>query len=66
MTNTPQTQEFELMTTDLAAKYLATSPAYLRNNCKRLGIPTYRLGKQLRFRKAELDQWLEDQCASNS
>lgn len=49
----------DILTTADAADYLATSPAYLRNNCKRLGIPGYKIGNQLRFRRSELDAWLD-------
>jgi excisionase family DNA binding protein len=52
----------DILTTDEAAAYLVKSPAYLRNNCRQLGIKTYKVGNQLRFRRSELDQWLDDQC----
>ena len=52
----------DILTTDEAAAYLAKSPSYMRNNCRQLGIKTYKVGKQLRFRRSELDQWLDDQC----
>jgi excisionase family DNA binding protein len=52
----------DILTTDEAAAYLAKSPSYLRNNCRQLGIKTYKVGKQLRFRKSELDQWLDGQA----
>jgi excisionase family DNA binding protein len=53
--------EFELMDTKVAGHYLGKSPTYLRNNYSRLGIKAYKVGKQLRFRKSELDAWLESQ-----
>ena len=53
----------DILTTDEAAAYLAKSPSYLRNNCRQLGIKTYKIGKQLRFRRSELDQWLDQQCS---
>ena len=53
--------EFELLNTKFAGNYLGKSPTYLRNNYSRLGIKAYRVGNQLRFRKSELDTWLESQ-----
>jgi len=52
----------DILTTKEAANYLVKSPGYLRNNCKRLGIKSYKIGKQLRFRRSELDSWLEAHC----
>ena len=52
----------DILTTDEAAAYLAKSPSYLRNNCRSLGIKAYKVGKQLRFRKSELDLWLDGQA----
>ncbi len=53
--------KFELMDTKIAGHYLGKSPTYVRNNYSRLGIKAYKVGKQLRFRKCDLDAWLESQ-----
>ncbi len=53
--------EFELMDTKIAGHYLGKSPTYVRNNYSRLGIKAYKVGNQLRFRKCDLDAWLESQ-----
>jgi excisionase family DNA binding protein len=53
----------DILTTHEAAEFLAKSDAYLRNNYQRLGIKAYRVGKQLRFKRSELNQWLENQVA---
>jgi excisionase family DNA binding protein len=53
--------EFELMDTRIAGIYLGKSPTYVRNNYSRLGIKAYKVGTQLRFRKSDLDAWLESQ-----
>ncbi|MEY2772939.1 MAG: Helix-turn-helix domain [Actinomycetota bacterium] len=51
----------DIMTTQEAARYIVKSDAYLRANYQRLGIKAYRVGNQLRFRRSELDTWLEGQ-----
>jgi len=44
-----------------AAKYLGCSPDTLnRERCqKRLCIPYFRFGRHIRYRRRELDAWLE-------
>jgi len=54
----------DILSTSEAADYLSKSPRYLRANFKRLGIKGYRVGRHLRFRRTELDQWLESRIAS--
>ena len=54
----------DILSTSEAAKYLSKSPRYLRANFKRLGIKGYRVGRHLRFRRTELDQWLESRHVS--
>ena len=51
-----------LWETDTAAQYLGKSTQWVRENRIRLAIPAYRLGRQLRFRKADLDRWIEGQA----
>jgi excisionase family DNA binding protein len=53
----------DILTTNQAAEFLAKSDAYLRNNYQRLGIRAYRIGNQLRFRRSELVEWLDNQVA---
>ena len=55
--------EKDILTTKEAAQYIAKSPAYLRTNHQRLGIKAYKIGRQLRFRRSELDAWLNEQVA---
>lgn len=62
MSNGNLHMESDILTTHEAAIFLAKSDAYLRNNYQRLGIKAYRIGNQLRFRRSELSQWLEDQA----
>ena len=43
-----------------AAKYLRLSPGALRNSTHRGVVPYYKLGRSLRFKKADLDRLLEE------
>ena len=52
-----------LIDTQEAGLYMGKSPAWLRANCQRLGIPSYKVGRQLRFRQSELDLWLSEQAS---
>lgn len=54
---------FNLWTSETAASYLGKSPSWLRGNHLRLGIPSFKVGNQLRFRKAQIDAWLDEQIA---
>jgi excisionase family DNA binding protein len=48
-----------------AAAYLAVSVEVLRNLVRAGDIPHTRIGRQLRFRLVDLDQFLEDQTSRN-
>jgi excisionase family DNA binding protein len=50
-----------LMTTEEVALFLGKSPAWVRTAISVLGIPSYKVGKQYRFKKTEIEQWLEKQ-----
>jgi excisionase family DNA binding protein len=50
-----------LMTTEEVALFLGKSPAWVRTAISVLGIPSYKVGKQYRFKKSEIEQWLEKQ-----
>jgi excisionase family DNA binding protein len=50
-----------LMTTEEVALFLGKSPAWVRTAISVLGIPFYKVGKQYRFKKIEIEQWLEKQ-----
>ena len=45
-----------------AADYLNCAPITLaKDRCDRkLGIPFYKLGRSVRYKKADLDAWMED------
>ena len=46
-----------LLDVEGAARYLNVKPSWLYSNADRL--PTIRVGKLLRWRLADLDEWLE-------
>jgi excisionase family DNA binding protein len=48
-----------------AAAYMAVSVEVLRNLVRAGDIPHMRIGRQLRFRLVDLDQFLEDQTSRN-
>jgi excisionase family DNA binding protein len=48
-----------LLTTEEAAEYLGKSSWWLRENISRLGIPAFKIGRQWRYRKEDLDLWLD-------
>lgn len=43
---------------DEAAQYLGIKPVTLRNWIKKTDIPTRKIGKQWKFKRSELDKWV--------
>lgn len=43
---------------DEAAQYLGIKPVTLRNWIKKTDIPTRKIGKQWKFKRSELDEWV--------
>jgi len=57
--------EARLLTVSEAAKYLSTTPRYMRTLAWRKELPTVRLGKRLLFDKQDLDAFIaEKKCAA--
>ena len=54
-----------VMTTDEVAKYLRISKASLYRLVKNGEIPVSKIGRQLRFRKDVVDDWMTKKEASN-
>ena len=54
-----------LMTTDELANYLRISSASVYRLVKMNQIPVSRIGRQLRFRKSAVDDWLSKKEAGN-
>lgn len=52
----------ELMTVQELAAYLHVPPSWIYDNHARLGIPSVRVGRMLRFRLTAVDRWLDDQA----
>ncbi len=61
-----QPQQSALLDTRQAAEYLCVAPRTLEiwRSCKRNSIPYIKVGRRLvRYRRADLDRWLESQTA---
>lgn len=52
----------ELWTVDEAANYLKLHPETIRRKAREHAIPSVRLGRWLRFRKEQLDEWIAAGC----
>jgi excisionase family DNA binding protein len=52
------------ITTEEAAAWLSKPPSWLQNNVVRLGIPHAKCGRQYRFRRSDLDAWMQAQAAA--
>lgn len=44
------------------AEYLGVTPAWVYNNHRTLNIPARKIGGHLRFRLADVDRWIEQDC----
>lgn len=49
-----------LMQLDDVVRYLGLSKRTLYEHLRQGSIPAYRLGRQWRFRKEQLEEWLEE------
>jgi excisionase family DNA binding protein len=52
------------MTLEEAADFLAVTPRWVYDNHEQLAMPALRLGRTLRFRREDLDTWLNTRTAS--
>jgi excisionase family DNA binding protein len=52
-----------MLTVKDVAEILAVSPDTVYDEWRRWGLKGYRVGKHLRFREREVDQWIEKQAA---
>ena len=50
-----------LMTVNDLANYLSKPKSWVYDNHKPLGIPSCRIGQAIRFRRAAVDAWLDEQ-----
>jgi excisionase family DNA binding protein len=48
-----------LITLDELAEFLGVTPRWIYDNHKAQGIPAFQIGRALRFRRADIDGWLE-------
>jgi excisionase family DNA binding protein len=49
----------DIMTTQEVAEYLRTSVETIKRMARRGALPAAKLGRNWRFRKADIDDWLE-------
>lgn len=54
----------KLMNTEEAAAFLGKSPWWLRENIGTYGIPAYKIGRQWRYKREDLEEWLNLHKAS--
>jgi len=56
----------DLLTTQQAAEFLGVSPGSLEvwRCTKRYGIPYLKVGSRVRYRRADLERWLESRVVS--
>jgi excisionase family DNA binding protein len=53
-----QTSSDEVLTSKEASKYLKIAPRTLYRHIREHNIPAFKLGREWRFVKSELDKWL--------
>jgi excisionase family DNA binding protein len=56
----------ELLTTRQVAKYLQLKPVTVRRKAARGEIPAIKIGKEIRFDKAQIDRWLRERIIRES
>ncbi|MGK5684776.1 helix-turn-helix domain-containing protein [Actinoplanes sp. URMC 104] len=61
-----QTEDNRLMTTNEVAQYLAVPVSRVYDNWRSWGLPAIKFGNQLRFRRSEIDRWLDSQRVTES
>ncbi len=49
-----------MMNAAQVAEYLGVKVSWLYDNYRQEGIPSYRVGRGLRFRQSDLDHWLDE------
>ena len=54
-----------LMTIDEVAAYMQVSRFTVYRLAKGQALPATKIGRQWRFQKEEIDQWIKDQCQRN-
>ena len=58
-------RELDLMTVEEVARYLQLKPQTIYKWAQEKRIPAVKLGKEWRFRKRILDEWLDGQILDN-
>ena len=52
----------DILTIKEVAGMLRTSPETIRRRCRQRRMPHFRLFGQIRFRRAEIDAWIDELC----
>ena len=55
----------DVMTVSEVAQYLRVNPQTVYRKVKAGELPTLRIGRAIRFRRAELDAWLKEGASPN-
>lgn len=55
-----------LMTADEVAEYLSVSPGTIYNRTSKGEMPFVKVGSSLRFRRSEIDRWVEEQAGRST
>jgi excisionase family DNA binding protein len=58
----PDTERQGFLTTDEVLGYLNTTPRTIYRLIRNGELPAIRIGRQWRFRRADLDRWIERQA----
>jgi excisionase family DNA binding protein len=58
----PDTERQGFLTTDEVLGYLNTTPRTIYRLIRNGELPATRIGRQWRFRRADLDRWIERQA----
>ena len=56
--STPRQESGQLLTVDDLSKFLQVPKSWVYDNYRALRIPHIKIGNKLRFRRAEVDYWL--------
>jgi excisionase family DNA binding protein len=64
VTTSPNAADLELLTPDQLCELLQVKKSWLYDQVERSTFPCLRLGKQLRFRHADVIRYLESRVAS--
>ncbi len=59
-------EEKEIMSVKQLAQFLGIDPAIIYSKCGRNEIPYFKLGRQYRFKKSEIEKWMKESKSDNT